>query len=309
MRPSSSLSDQVTLVNGRHQPTLRMETGETQRWRLMNTSSVFLRLSLESLGLNVIAFDGNALPAPLEKDILEIPPGGRADVLVRAPDAGTFRLRSKSWKSLGVFYTSMVPNPQDLAKVVVEGPAHVEPDPLPTELLPVDDLTGVTVDRKRVFRLEEREPRGVGPLEAFEYYINGERFDMSRVDEQVPLGATEEWEFRNLTYEPHPLHIHVNPFQVVAIDGDRSRAENHYRDSALIPPFGSLTIRHRFLDFTGYLVMHCHILFHEDHGMMQLIEIYGPEGPGPTRLPEHAMHGQTERAAAWTCRTDIGRSS
>jgi len=287
---SSSLSDQVTLVNGHHQPEVQMTTGQTQRWRLINTSSVFLRLKLDGHELSIIGIDGNALAAPVSQKILEIPPGGRADVLVRASEAGTFKLHSLSWKSLGVFYGSMVPVPQVVARLVVSGKTHANPAPLPKKLLPLDDLTGVKVDRRRVFRLEEREPRGVGPLKAFEYFINERVFDPTRVNVQVPLNATEEWEFRNLTYEPHPLHIHTNPFQVVAINGDRSRAEPFYRDSALMPPFGTLTIRHRFLDFTGLLVMHCHILFHEDHGMMEVIEIYGKGGPGPRKLPSSGMH-------------------
>lgn len=286
---SSSLSDQVTLVNGRYKPTVEMTTGQTQRWRLVNTSSIFLRLQLEGHELATIAIDGNALPAPATQTVLEIPPGGRADVLVRASEAGTFRLRSLSWQPLGVFYTSMVPNPQILATLVVRGRDHAKPAQLPAKLLPLDDLRDVSVDRRRTFRFEEREPRGVGPLPAFEYYINERRFDPARVNVQVPLGATEEWEFRNLTYEPHPVHIHTNPFQVIAINGDKKRAEPHYRDSALIPPFGTLTIRHRFLDFTGLLVMHCHILFHEDQGMMEIIEVYGKGGPGPRRLPSSGM--------------------
>jgi FtsP/CotA-like multicopper oxidase with cupredoxin domain len=287
---SSSLSDQVTLVNGHYRPTVEMTTGQTQRWRLINTSSVFLRLQLEGHELATIAIDGNALTVPASQAVLEIPPGGRADVLIRASKAGTFRLRSLSWQPLGVFYTSMVPNPQVLATLVVRGREHAKPGPLPSKLLPLDDLRHARVDRRRTFRFEEREPRGVGPLPAFEYYINGREFDPTRVDVQVPLNATEEWEFRNLTYEPHPLHIHTNPFQVVAINGNRERGEPHYRDSALIPPFGSLTIRHRFLDFTGLLVMHCHVLFHEDHGMMEIIEVYGKDGPGPRRLPSSGMN-------------------
>jgi FtsP/CotA-like multicopper oxidase with cupredoxin domain len=299
---TSSLSDQVTLVNARYQPTVQMKTGETQRWRVTNTSSVFIRAELEGHELHPIAIDGNALQAPSTQQLLEIPPGGRVDLLVQAPKAGSYRLRSLSWKSLGAFYMSMVPNPQVLATLEVSG-AEAKPDPLPTELLPFDDLADADVDRERVFRLEEREPRGVGPTDAFEYFINGEVFDASTVNVQVPLGATEEWEFRNLTYEPHPLHIHTNPFQVVAINGDRSRAEPHYRDSALVPPFGSLTIRHRFLDFTGLLVMHCHILFHEDHGMMQLIEIYGDEGPGPKQLAHPAMDHAEMAGSPLLCTT------
>ncbi len=74
----------------------------------------------------------------------------------------------------------MVPEPQVLATLVVEGPDRAEPAPLPTTLLAVDDLRRATVDRRRTFRLEEREPRIAGPLGAFEYHINGRTVDVSR---------------------------------------------------------------------------------------------------------------------------------
>lgn len=93
------------------------------------------------------------------------------------------------------------------------------------------------------------------------------------------LGDTEEWLFVNETYEPHPVHIHQNPFEVVAVNG-RPVDERHYRDTATLPAFGTLTIRTRFLDFTGRFVWHCHILFHEDHGMMQLLEVVKNGRPG-----------------------------
>lgn len=284
----SLLANQVTLVNGRLRPTLELETGQTQRWRLVNTSSVFLRLRLDGHALDVIAVDGNALEAPSSRRVLEIPPGGRADVLVRAREAGDFALRSLSWERYGVFYSSMVPVPQVVARVRVRGRTEARPDPLPAALLPFESLEDAPIDRRRVWRLEEREPRGTGRLDDFRYFINGELFDATKVTAEIPLGSTEEWTIRNLTYEPHPIHIHVNPFQVVAIDG-RPSGERHLRDSALVPPFGSITIRHRFLDFTGVYPMHCHILFHEDHGMMTLLEVHGPEGPqGP---PAHAVDG------------------
>jgi FtsP/CotA-like multicopper oxidase with cupredoxin domain len=286
----SPLSEQVTLVNGRYQPAIGMTTGETQRWRLVNTSSIFLRVQLDGHPLHVLAIDGNTLTKPMTTDVVALPPGGRADVLVRAPQAGTFALRSLSWDDLGVFWTSMVPVPQVLTTLVVSGTTTAKPAPLPRRLLPVDDLRHVKVDRRREFRLEEREPRGAGlPNDKYQYFIDGRVFDPNRIMVQVPLNSTEEWTFRNLTYEPHPLHIHVNPFQIVAVDGDRGKAESFYRDSAIVPPFGSVTIRHRFLNYTGLYVMHCHILFHEDHGMMAVIEVYGRNGPGPRRLSTTAM--------------------
>lgn len=271
--PDSSLSKQATLVNGQYQPVLDITTGEVQRWRICNTSSVFQRLQLGGHELRVINVDGNTPTETVTVDELIVPPGARADVLVRGGQQGETTLDTLSWADLGSFYGSMVPVPQSLVRVRTVAPATPAPDvAFPTTLLPMTDLRSVPIDRRREFRLSEREPRGVGPNAAFQYYINETLFDHHVVNETMKLGTTEEWEFVNLTYEPHPLHIHVNPFQIVTINGEPS-GENFYRDTAMIPPFGSLVIRHQFLDFTGKYVMHCHILFHEDQGMMQLLEV------------------------------------
>ena len=198
-------------------------------------------------------------------------PGGRADVLIEGANIGTYQMRSLSWDEFGPFYSSMVPAPMPLLNLVSQG-AKQTPEPIPGALLPFDDLRDAAIDRRRQFVFEEMEPRGTGDTEHFMYYINGTMFDHHVVNETMTLGDTEEWHFINRTYEPHPVHIHVNDFQVVAIN-DQPVDEQHYRDTAMLPPFGTLTIRHRFEDFTGQFVMHCHILFHEDHGMMQLLEV------------------------------------
>jgi FtsP/CotA-like multicopper oxidase with cupredoxin domain len=172
----------------------------------------------------------------------------------------------------------MVPVPQSVVRVVSRG-NQVSPRPkLPEKLLPFDDLRHAKIDYRRTVRLQELEPRGIKATnpeyknEFYRYYVDGRIFNLHRVDQTMVLGDTEEWHFVNETYEPHPVHIHQNPFQVVAVN-DKPVDERHYRDTATLPAFGTLTIRHRFLDYTGKFVWHCHILFHEDHGMMQLLEV------------------------------------
>ncbi len=271
----SSLSKQVTLVNGQYQPTLGIAPGEIQRWRILNASSVFYRLRLDGHLLHTIAIDGNPLAATEPTDVLELVPGGRADVLVQAGPRSQYEFRSLSWKDFGIYYTTgMTPVPQTLVRVVSDGKPVQDPVGLPTTLLPFKDLRNVPVDRRRVFQISEQEPRGTGQLDKFSYYVNGRQYvhGTNPIGATMLLGTTEEWEFVNLTYEPHPLHIHVNPFQVVAVNGAPSN-ELRYRDTAKLPPFGTLTIRHQFLDFTGLFVWHCHILFHEDNGMMQLVQV------------------------------------
>ncbi len=69
-------------------------------------------------------------------------------------------------------------------------------------LLPFDDLRQAPIDRLRTFVLEEVEPRGTGKYDQYHYFINGNEFDHHVVNETMILGATEEWEFINRTYEP-----------------------------------------------------------------------------------------------------------
>jgi FtsP/CotA-like multicopper oxidase with cupredoxin domain len=77
---------------------------------------------------------------------------------------------------------------------------------------------------------------------------------------------------RNTSAQVHPFHIHVNPFQVIAVNGQPVEAPS-YEDTANLPALGSITMRTRFLDFPGNYVYHCHILMHEDNGMMGIIEV------------------------------------
>jgi FtsP/CotA-like multicopper oxidase with cupredoxin domain len=103
-------------------------------------------------------------------------------------------------------------------------------------------------------------------------------FQSSRALKQtVALGSVEEWTVFNMNNIRHPFHVHINPFQVVRINGQP--IEPFWADTIALPPMGSpanptsVTFRTRFRDFRGAFVMHCHMLAHEDMGMMQTIEV------------------------------------
>ena len=93
----------------------------------------------------------------------------------------------------------------------------------------------------------------------------------------------------NTSGSPHPIHIHVNPFQVVEFFDPGKMAqpmtftpeEAIWRDTIVVPPNnGHVKIRHRFLTYFGSYVMHCHILIHEDVGMMVKVKVKDPDGKG-----------------------------
>ena len=102
--------------------------------------------------------------------------------------------------------------------------------------------------------------------------VDGKAFNENRVDQFGRLGATEEWTINNASSLQHPFHIHINPYQVTKINGQPFNALS-YEDTTPVPANGSITMRTRFLDFPGTWVFHCHILGHEDGGMMAIVQV------------------------------------
>jgi FtsP/CotA-like multicopper oxidase with cupredoxin domain len=82
----------------------------------------------------------------------------------------------------------------------------------------------------------------------------------------------EEWTVRNDSNEEHSFHVHTNHFQLMSINGARHHGHGQ-QDTASIPAKGRLVIRMHFGNYTGKTVLHCHILNHEDEGMMAVLEI------------------------------------
>ena len=151
-----------------------------------------------------------------------------------------------------------------IATLVSAGPEQ-ELAALPDELFPFEDLRQAKVDRRREVVFSET-------LDPFRLYIDGKTFDHDRVDQTVLLGALEEWRLINTSPDWHPFHIHVNDFQVIEVNGEPVDAYS-WEDTTPLPAFGEVVIRSRFLDFPGKFVYHCHILAHEDFGMMSVIEV------------------------------------
>ena len=131
-----------------------------------------------------------------------------------------------------------------------------------------DEITG---SRTITFTAIEPEVPAAGTYQEFAVLIDGRRFDPDRVDQSIHLGAVEEWTVVNDDTSDHVFHIHTNPFQVMAVNGEPV-TEPLWRDTVIVPHNGRLTFRSRFLDFTGKTVLHCHMMNHEELGMMQVIE-------------------------------------
>jgi hypothetical protein len=127
--------------------------------------------------------------------------------------------------------------------------------------------------------------------------INGQAFDPNAMPAVAPtLGDVQDWTLENDTPGPHPFHIHVNPFQVLQVSDPATGDLKSYdapglEDTVTIPAQqtingvvkpGFVVIRNHFVDFPGWFVFHCHILSHEDNGMMLTVEVLNPgQQPSP----------------------------
>lgn len=108
--------------------------------------------------------------------------------------------------------------------------------------------------------------------------VNGVSFLAGPDEMDLELGSVAEWTVLNLSDQDHAFHIHTNPFYVVA-ENDIPVSSPAFYDTYPIPPAigpdtpGSITIRMRPKRFTGRIVQHCHILPHEDAGMMGVVNL------------------------------------
>lgn len=169
----------------------------------------------------------------------------------------------------------------------------------------ITDASGTRRQRCLVFSKDSAGPGGTPPPK---FYIDTKQFDSSRMDHCMVLGMAEEWTIYNTSTIVHPFHIHINPFIVTNIHDPamilHSEVDSEpmvWQDTILLPPAASLDdgspdpdrpgyviIRHRYIDFTGDFVIHCHILGHEDRGMMQKVGVRETE----TMCPEDSRWQQ-----------------
>jgi FtsP/CotA-like multicopper oxidase with cupredoxin domain len=267
-------------INGVLNPTIHMHPGEVQRWRMLNAAEgKFLDLRLEGHDLHVLAWDGLTLGAPEPAPSVVLAGGNRLEALVRAGAPGSYRLLL-SPRSSQHADTPGLPSPppaelvtRPIATVVVEGWGQemALPGSLPAwdpPILPIARRRQVTYSVQR------------GPGQAFvDFGVDGSAFSLTQPPYLVKVGTAEEWTVMNGMDEKYPehahvFHIHVNPFKITKING-QVLDKPLWRDTYLFGEHSgdSFTFESNFVDFTGRYVDHCHILSHEDLGMMEIVEV------------------------------------
>src|SRR5215210_7215463 len=268
-------SNTQLFVNGASNPEMNIRPGELQRWRIYNMNSDrFLKLRLEGQEFQLLATDGNTLEQIQPEDEMLVGPGSRREVLVRGGTPGSYKLEALPFTR---FPGPGGENSEETVATLVSGDEPVDEGQDPAEPLEEqEDLREVPVDRER--SIVYSEDVSANPPK---FFINGKEFDHDSVDQTMLLGDVEEWTITNDSDEWHTFHIHVNDFQLVEMDGKPVEGISP-QDNVSIAPNSSVKMRTRFTNFTGKFVFHCHVLHHEDHGMMSVVEVVDPENPGET---------------------------
>lgn len=262
----------LVLVNGQLEPTITARPGQRERWRVVNAcTSRYLRLALPGQQMQLLGTDSGHEAAPRDVDEVLLAPGNRADLLVRM-QAGTSELRTLGYdrgsSMMGMMSGQSPSGPRILARLAVQGDSTDEPQLAARR--PADpDLRQSKPDRRREITFTMGGHGGMGSMMALGF--DGRPFDADRIDQSVAAGSVEEWTIRNPTPMDHPFHLHVWPMQVIKVDGATTAAPV-WRDVVNVPARGEAVVRIRFARFSGRTVYHCHILDHEDAGMMGTVE-------------------------------------
>lgn len=263
-RMSGLIGDRM-LVNGQIGAHLPVDAPRI-RLRIVNgaNGSVYRLHFAGGEAFHQIASDGGLLPAPVSLTEALMAPGERAEYLVDLTAGAPLLLKAEVFGAESPFAGSV-----GIREVIELRPrtAHTSAPELPARLVdlpPPAPQTGKT----RTFALAMT---GMGLMGDFT--INGARYDHDRVDFTVPLGATETWVIENRTEMLHPMHIHDVQFRILSRNGRPPQPrEAGLKDVVLSHPGERLELRLSFADYAdpaSTYMMHCHILEHEDAGMMQ----------------------------------------
>ncbi|WP_437888414.1 multicopper oxidase family protein [Phytobacter sp. V91] len=254
------------LINGALMPHITLHGAV--RVRVWNCCSArYLQLAIPGASLRQVGSDGGLQASPgLAKQSLLLAPGQRAEVVIEGQD-GQHPLMLLPYDRHKM-HSAAPTKPVAIASVALQGARQVS---LPETLRPITPL--VFDGQKHEIMLMEHmgklmENHGGRPGRGF--WLNGESFDLARMDIHSLVGQTDEWTFINATPMDHPMHIHGGQFQLIESLYGETRTTPEvvgWHDTVNVLPGESIKLLMR-QDSPGMRMYHCHILEHEELGMM-----------------------------------------
>jgi len=267
-------TEQIFTVNGAVRPAISLNPGERQFWRIVNASSNrYLDIQLDGGKFEVVALDGMPVAYHDPKNPIKIvehalvPPAGRLEAVVTGPAASVHPTLRTLCVNTG---PDGDPNPAMVLADVRPGSAappikqKINRDPRQPEYMQIDLQSFEASQPDFVVSFTE-DKNG--------FYINNQKYEPDSAPmTRARVGTYQHWRVLNKTGELHPMHIHQAHFLAYAENGVRLE-HPVWLDTVNVPTGGSVDV---VMDFTnpvikGMSVFHCHLLNHEDKGMMAKI--------------------------------------
>lgn len=289
------LGDQV-LINGTYNPHVDVPARKV-RLRLLNGSNA-RRYNIgfrDNREFHQIASDGGLLEAPVPLDRLPLSPGERAEIVVDLSDGNDVVLMSYALgaedsliENLGEAIMGIGKDEDTIINLIELRPQATEEilPPLPERLNTINRWEEDEASNTRQFSFNNGSR------------INGLKMDMGRIDEVVEVGDIEIWELSNPSFRSHPIHIHDVQFQVLDRDGDPPPPnERGWKDTITVNKDETVRVIMQFKDYADPEVpymFHCHILEHEDRGMMGqfVVTKEGGDPMSPETGQSHSTGGE-----------------
>ena len=260
----------ILFVNGQVMPTLAIRSGEVQRWRVINVSAARIyRLAIPGQTLVHVGGDGGLFEKPVEVRDFTLANSERVELLVRGTGAPNTRTAVQTLP-----YDRYDPHtrPADWG---------VARDLLSLQYIDAPAIALIELPKllRHVVALDTTHVRARQVLVLSQGMINNKMMDMMRVDVTSRLDATEIWEIQNVVSMDHPFHLHGFQFQILDRDGVPEPFVS-WKDVVNVRKHQTVRFIVRFDDFPGQWMYHCHILDHEDHGMMGILDVRSPPPRG-----------------------------
>lgn len=276
------------LVNGHITPQFSSVKYGRERLHIVNAcTSRYMVLHIDHADVQLLGMDSGRYGQPKSVKEVMIAPGNRADILMTLKGLpATLKFDSVAHLDSGnapiteQLLATFTPT-SEVAGALVALPAMPTPR----------DIRQATITTKRNFTLampSMGSMSGMGGMSGMNgnsgmggmnhggmnmagFTINGEAFDMNKINTRVAFGTIEEWTITNTSAMNHPFHLHVWPMQLIRV-GDQTIDDPQWQDVVNVPAKSTSVVRVAFENYRGTAVYHCHILDHEDAGMMGLIK-------------------------------------
>ena len=271
----------VVLVNGGVAPIF-VATTRKLRLRFLNASNArTYNLGFkDNRAFHIVAGDGSLLPEPVKVRRAVIAPGERIEIVIdingKAPiDIVTYPYQTAGMgrgMGMGGMMGMMSDDGRQFEVLRIQpGESLAAAREVPAKFVSLPRLNPNDAARIRRFELN----MGMGPMMMFggpDFTINGKAMDMQRIDARVKLGTIEIWEIVNASPMMHPFHIHDIQFQILHRNGQPPLAyERGLKDTVQVNPGEIVSVIASFEDYADPVrpyMFHCHMLEHEDAGMM-----------------------------------------